>query len=117
MPKVIIVRMPKDSFKTFDLSPIKQTNTYLFFKLQNPLDHLCVTFTPFQQIEHCFYVLESCVNEIEVQEFFDVLMTYMHPEIHPPSKLNHFHYRKTLLSDRGGQLYKNVLRELINWID
>ena len=96
---------------------IKQTNSYLSFKLQNPLDHLCVTFTPLQQIEHCFYDLESCVNESEVQDFFDVLMTYMHPEIHQPSKLNHFHYRKTLLSDRGGQLYKNVVRELINLID
>ena len=92
-------------------------HSFYNFIFQSPIDHLCVTLSPLQQIEYCFYDLELCVNETEVQNYFDLLMKYIHPEVHSPSKINHFHYRKTLLSDRLGLLYKSVVRELINLID
>ena len=86
-------------------------------ELQNPVDHLCVVYSPLCQIKHCFQDLRSKVNGSEVHDFFEILMVYTYPETQFPSKYKHFNYRQSLLNDENSVLTQLVIRELLLLID
>ena len=85
--------------------------------MQNPVDHLCVVYSPLCQIKHCFQDLRNKVNESEVHDFFEILMVYTYPETPIPSKYKHFNYRQSLLNDENSVLTQLVIRELLLLID
>ena len=58
----------------------------------------------------------KCVNESDVNDFFEILMCYMHPTVQIPTNVKYFHYRQKLLK-KDKKLQEIVIRELINLID